>query len=201
VRRGKADSLIYTRLGKQKKSLDSIVLRREYVNERVSKSKINGRKLVPVMLKSASVMSFKKGVIRSKNGTAIELDLNCTDAAYWNTVLVQLGLGKNAGRFLKDAAKGMGLAVSLTTLEFRTADAKPAALSGLDATVSDVRADEITEHVRGTGHRVYPRGPGANSDDPNDMESESPARVWTDVNRGPKDEQRAAKKPSGIRPS
>jgi hypothetical protein len=148
VRRGKADSLIYTHLGRQKKSLNSIVLRREYVTERVSKSKINGRNLLPAMLKSASVMSFKKGVIRGKNGTAIELEFNRTDALYWNTVLKELGLDKEAGLFLRDAAEGRGLLVRLTTLEhFQMAPIRPN--DGIDPEVDAIMASTIAERKEG----------------------------------------------------
>jgi hypothetical protein len=148
VRRGKADSLVYTHLGRQKKSLNSIVLRREYVTERVSKAKINGRMLLPAMLKSASVMSFKKGVIRGKNGTAIELEFNRTDAFYWNTVLKELGLDKESGLFLRDAAEGRGLPVRLTTLEhFQMAPIRPN--DGIDPEIDAIIASTVAERKEG----------------------------------------------------
>jgi hypothetical protein len=195
IRKGRADALVMTRFGKPERKHDTIVLRRDYVAKRREKTKVSGRKLLPALLKSTSILSFKKGVIRGKNGTAIQLELDRTDAHYWNTVLVQLGLGKNAGLFLKDAAWGMGIAVSLTTLEpFQAATATSIAVSGLDPGVDEVRAEEIVKHRQGGGRRVYPTGPSANAEDINDTESNSAARLWSDINKGPKDEQKAERK-------
>jgi hypothetical protein len=148
VRRGKADSLIYTHLGRQKKSLDSIVLRREFVGQQTAKKKINGRKVVSAMLKTRGVMSYRRNVVQGKNGTRIELELDRTDALYWNTVLKELGLDKEAGLFLKDAAEGRGLTVRLTTLEhFQMAPIRPN--DGIDPEVDALVASTIAERKEG----------------------------------------------------
>jgi hypothetical protein len=174
IQRCCADALVIIRYGKSEKKRDSIVLRRKYVEKLRMKVKVDGQKLVPAILKHCSILSFKKNVIRGKNGTAIELDLNRTDAEYWNTVMVQLGLGVSAGMFLKQAAFGMGLPVRFTTLEnFEMADAATGR-SDIDPEVDTVIAMTIAEQKRGVRshrHGVRPRGAGANSEDPNDAEA------------------------------
>jgi hypothetical protein len=173
IRRCRADALVIVRYGRPEKKRDSIVLRRDYVEKLRMKAKVDGQKLLPAILKHGSVLSFKKNVIRGKNGTAIELDLNRTDAEYWNTVMVQLGLGVSAGAFLKDAAFGMGLPVRITSLEnFEMADAATGH-SDIDPEVDAVMAVTIAEHKRGVRSNrrsVRPRGTAANSEDPNDAE-------------------------------
>ncbi len=135
---------------------------------------MDSRKLLPAILKHGSILSFKKNVVRGKNGTAIELDLNRTDAEYWNTVMVELGLGVSAGMFLKQAAVGMGLPVRFTSLEnFEMADAATGR-SDIDPDVDTVIATTIAEHKRGVRSNrrsVRPRGAGANCEDPNDLEA------------------------------
>jgi len=174
IRRGCAEVLVMVRYGKREQKRDSIVLRRDYVEKLRLKSKVNGRKLLPVILKHGSILSFRKNVIRCKNGTAMELDLNRTDAEYWNTVMVQLGLSVSAGTFLKEAAFGMGLPVRFTSLEnFEMADATTGR-SDIDPDVDTVIATTIAEHKRGVRSNrrgVRPRGAGANSEDPNDSEA------------------------------
>jgi len=168
IKRAKADLLIFLHLGKQKRNPDSIVLRREYVRARISKSKIDGNRLLPAILKPGNKISFKKGVIRSqKTGAAIELEFERTDAHYWSTVLVELGLSASAGKFLKDAAHGMGVAASLTTLEpFQMA---PVTMEdGLNPEINAVFAGTIAERKEGARRsraKVGAAGYARDSDD------------------------------------
>jgi hypothetical protein len=167
IRRSCADFLVIVRYGKRESKRDAIVLRRDYVAKRLLKLKINSRKLLPAILKHGSILSFKKGIIRSKNGTAIELEMNRTDAQYWNNVLVQVGLSLSAGMFLKDAALGMGVPASFTSLEnFQMAPVTTT--DGLDPTINAVLAETIQERKEGVfraRHRVRPRGTARDSDE------------------------------------
>ncbi len=148
IRRSCADFLVITRYGKQEKKRDSIVLRRDYVAKRLLKAKINPRKLLPAILKQGSILSFKKNVIRNKNGTAITLEMNRTDAKYWNTVLADLGLSAYAGYYLKDAALGMGVPVSFTSLE-NFPLAPVTTTDGTDPEIDKHRIETIHERKEG----------------------------------------------------
>jgi hypothetical protein len=167
IRRCRADALVIVRYGRPEKKHDSIVLRREYVEKLRMKAKVDGQRLLPAILKHGSVLSFKKNVIRGKNGTAIELDLNRTDAEYWNTVMVQLGLGASAGKFIAQAYEGKGLPASFTSLEnFQMAPVTTE--DGLDPEINAVMATTIHERkegVRHSRHRVRPSGTARDSDE------------------------------------
>jgi hypothetical protein len=163
IKHGRADAVIMMRNGQREMKRNSIVLRRDYVARQVLKLKINSRKLLPAILKQGNGLSFKNGVIRSKNGTAIELEMDRTDAEYWNNVLVQLGLGVHADEFLKDADWGMGATPSLTSLENFTM--APITLSNgiddLDLEIDKARAITILERqegVRRSRHKVGAAG-------------------------------------------
>jgi hypothetical protein len=172
IKNGKADWLRYTKNGKVLISKNSIVLRREYVQERLLKSEVDPAKLIPAIVRSTNRITYKrnrvkasdgtwtKGVIRAENGTPIELELERTDAEYWNGILVALGLGAEAGKFLKDAAVGMGEPVSFTKLEnWQMAPVKP--LDGLDPEINGIMAGEIharKEGVRQRRHKVGAAG-------------------------------------------
>lgn len=163
IRRGCADELVIIRYGKSEKRRDSIVLRRDYIAKRRTQVKVSSRKLLPAILKHGSILSFRKNVIRGKNGAAIELDLDCTDAKYWNTVMVQLGLGASAGKFIEQADEGKGLPASFTSLEnFQMAPAPslenddgldPEINAALSATINEKR-----EEVRRGRHKVGATG-------------------------------------------
>ena len=117
IKHGKADPLVFARNGKVEKSKTSIVLRREYVTERLLKSTVDPSLLLPAILKSGSILSFRKDTIRAANGAAIVLEIERTDAHYWNSVLVVLGIGEESGKYLKNAAAGMGTTADFTKLE------------------------------------------------------------------------------------
>jgi hypothetical protein len=161
VRRRCADALAIVRYGKRESKRGSIVLRPDFVVKRRLKLKINSQKLLPAILKHGSILSFKKNVIRNKSGSAaITLEMNRTDAKYWNTVLVDLGLGAEAGRFLKGAALGMGVPASFTSLEnFQMAPVKET--NSLDPAVDEMLIATIRERkegVRRSRHRVGAAG-------------------------------------------
>jgi hypothetical protein len=161
IKHSRADVLVIMRNGKREVRRDSIVLRRAYVAQRVLKLQINARNLLPAILKQGNVLSFRKGIIRGKNGTAIELEMNRTDAEYWNNVLVQLGLSRDAGGFLKDAAWGMGVAASFTSLENFQMAPVTTGQSDIDPNVDAAMATEIQdrrEGVRRSRHKVGAAG-------------------------------------------
>jgi hypothetical protein len=151
IRRGCADALVIVRYGKSEKKRDSIVLRPDYVAKRRAKTEINPKKAVPAILKLGSKLSFKRNVIRAQNGTPIELDMKRTDALYWNSVLVHLGLGASAGKFLDEADAGKGLPASLTTLEnFKMAPAPSLENDdGLDPEINATLSATINEKREG----------------------------------------------------
>src|ERR1700683_2354716 len=117
IRRGCADALVITRYGKSERRRDSIVLRQDYIAKRRLQMKIDPQTMLATIQKQGNILSFKKNVIRGKNGTAITLDMKRTDAKYWNEVLVDLGVGASAGHFLAQADAGKGLPASFTSLE------------------------------------------------------------------------------------
>jgi hypothetical protein len=167
IRRGCADELVIVRYEKSEKRRDSIVLRREYIAKRRAKMKINPQKLLPAILKPGNKLSFKRNVIRAQNGTPIELDMKRTDARYWNTVLVHLGLGAEAGKFLHEADAGKGLPASFTELE-NFSMAPVTAEDGLDPEIHALMATTIHERkegVRHARHRVRARGAARDSDE------------------------------------
>ncbi len=167
IRRGCADELVIVRYGKSEKRRDSIVLLRDYIAKRRAKMKINPQKLLPAILKPGSKLSFKRNVIRAQNGTPIELDMKRTDARYWNTVLVHLGLGAEAGKFLDEADAGKGLPASFTELE-NFSMAPVTTEDGLDPEINAVMATTIHERkegVRHARHRARARGAARDSDE------------------------------------
>ena len=102
-----------------------------------------------------------------KTGTPIELDMTRTDALYWNTVLVHLGLGASAGKFLDEADLGKGLPASFTSLEnFQLAPVTTE--DGLDPEINAAMATTIHERKEGVRHsrnRVRPSGTARDSDE------------------------------------
>jgi len=137
LREGKADRPVYTRGSKVLSSRNSIVLRREYVDALRMRRKVDPNKLLPSLLKPANRLSFKAGIIRAKNGTAIQLEMERTDALYWNSVLVALGMEAD------EAVQAMGVPASLTTLEnFHLA---PIATHDIDPEVDAIIAGTITD--------------------------------------------------------
>ena len=154
LKAGKADRLVYTRGGKVLFSRTSIVLRRDYVHALRMKRKVDPAKLLPAILKPASRLSFRDGILRAENGSAFVLEVERTDALYWNSVLISLGLGAEAGQFLDEAAEGMGVPVSLTTLEnFHLADNK--LIHGIDPEVNALIGLTIREAKAGARHRRH----------------------------------------------
>jgi hypothetical protein len=155
IRKNCADALVLGRYGRA-----AIVLRRDYVEKRILKLKINSRKLLPAILKQGNVLSFKGNVIRAKTGTPITLEMHRTDAQYWNTVLVHVGLGVHASRFLKDAEWEMGVPASFTTLEnFHMAPVTTT--RGVNPAIEKVMneiLDERKEGVRRGRHKVGAAG-------------------------------------------
>lgn len=163
IRRGCADALVITRYGKSEKRRDSIVLRQDYIAKRRLQMKIDPQTMLATIRKQGNILSFKRNVIRGKNGTAITLDMKRTDAKYWNEVLVDLGLGASAGHYIAQADTGKGLPASFTSLEnFSMAPAPslenddgldPEINAALSATINEKR-----EEVRRGRHKVGAAG-------------------------------------------
>ena len=139
----KADWLTYKRGEKVVISATAIVLRREYVSQLLTRAKIIPSQLISELVKQPSI-SFKDGIIRAPNGTSIVVEMESTDVHYWRKLLVDLGLGMNATRFLKEAAEGMGLPVSFTKFEnWQIAPHSP--VEGIDPEVEEVIASELAD--------------------------------------------------------
>ena len=154
----------YHALRKVRETTDSIVLRQDYIAKRRLQMKIDPQTMLATIRKQGNILSFKRNVIRGKNGTAITLDMKRTDAKYWNEVLVDLGLGGQRGPLHRAGGHRKGIACEFHQLGELFLMAPAPSLENDDELDPEINAalsatiNEKREEVRRGRHKVGAAG-------------------------------------------